>query len=356
MTSQSMNYNQNILIVKPVDTVVTCTNDDGNTKPVASVTINGFIPRSSSIGIEPTKSTLSKLEITESGLSQEEESELAAFLSLLKRKRLQEKLVYVISIGTIILLTHSLMASQWLLPYYYTISTPCLLLIRTIIYWKFRWHYFLLDFCYYGNILWFAFIWIAPHHGDLFSVAFAIANGPLLWAMVIYRNSLVLHSIDKVTSVYIHILPAFLSFVIRWYPEESSSKWPCHFIPLLSEWSFIWLVAVPAASFIGHNILVTLLTCICKPPEHYQTSYRYLTSKTSTFIYRAINLCGPKYRILLYLIFNWLFCLASFTMTILWYNYFIAHIVYLSLMFLVITFNGARFYLDVFSVRPGISG
>ncbi len=35
-----------------------------------------------------------------------------------------------------------------------------------------------------------------------------------------WRNSLVFHSLDKVTSVYIHILPALLTYVWRWFPEN----------------------------------------------------------------------------------------------------------------------------------------
>lgn len=35
-----------------------------------------------------------------------------------------------------------------------------------------------------------------------------------------WRNSLVFHSLDKVTSVYIHILPALLTYVWRWMPEN----------------------------------------------------------------------------------------------------------------------------------------
>jgi len=48
----------------------------------------------------------------------------------------------------------------------------------------------------------------------MFAIVFALANGPLIWAMVVYRNSLVFHNTDKVTSTYIHLLPALLSY--RW--------------------------------------------------------------------------------------------------------------------------------------------
>jgi len=43
-------------------------------------------------------------------------------------------------------------------------------------------------------------------------VMFGIANGPLAWATYIFRNSLVFHDVDKMTSVYIHVLPLFLTY------------------------------------------------------------------------------------------------------------------------------------------------
>jgi hypothetical protein len=35
--------------------------------------------------------------------------------------------------------------------------------------------------------------------------------------MVAWRNSLVLHSLDKVTSIYIHFFPALLAYSERWH-------------------------------------------------------------------------------------------------------------------------------------------
>ena len=43
-------------------------------------------------------------------------------------------------------------------------------------------------------------------------VMFGIANGPLALATYIFRNSLVFHDVDKMTSVYIHVLPLFLTY------------------------------------------------------------------------------------------------------------------------------------------------
>jgi hypothetical protein len=54
---------------------------------------------------------------------------------------------------------------------------------------------FLLDFCYYCNLLLLAQLWIWPNEPRLFIVVFCAVNGPLAWAVILFRNSLVFHSI-----------------------------------------------------------------------------------------------------------------------------------------------------------------
>ena len=68
---------------------------------------------------------------------------------------------------------------------------------------------------YYANAVLFAYLWVFPHSPGLFRVAFAFANGPLLFAVAAFRNSLVYHSIDHITSLWLHISPAFTTWALR---------------------------------------------------------------------------------------------------------------------------------------------
>lgn len=38
---------------------------------------------------------------------------------------------------------------------------------------------------------------------------------------MLWRNSLVFHSLDKITSLFIHLLPGLITFLWRWYPLEN---------------------------------------------------------------------------------------------------------------------------------------
>ena len=35
-----------------------------------------------------------------------------------------------------------------------------------------------------------------------------------------WRNSLVFHDVEKITSLYIHIFPGLLLYALRWYPHS----------------------------------------------------------------------------------------------------------------------------------------
>jgi hypothetical protein len=71
-----------------------------------------------------------------------------------------------------------------------------------------------------------------PRDRAFFKIYFGLANGPLLGAIVLYvgsvillissrwQNRLVFHDIDKLTSLFIHIMPALLSYCIRWCDPE----------------------------------------------------------------------------------------------------------------------------------------
>jgi len=53
----------------------------------------------------------------------------------------------------------------------------------------------------------------------------------------------------------------------------------------------------------------------------------------------------------MYSLYNWLYCVCSLVSTMLLYRYFIAHSIYVVLISLVVVWNAAVFYVDIFSVR-----
>ena len=55
-------------------------------------------------------------------------------LQVSKRNRIREKVIFVLSLSSLILMAYAVVVLQWLLPYYYAISAPLLIGLRIGLY------------------------------------------------------------------------------------------------------------------------------------------------------------------------------------------------------------------------------
>merc|ERR1719295_686270 len=91
-----------------------------------------------------------------------------------------------------------------------------LLTWRYISYKADKFQYFMLDFCYYVNMSVCLQYFLAPSNCVWFKINYIFAMGPLCCAIIVWRNSLVFHSLDKVTSFFLHALPPMTMHLTRW--------------------------------------------------------------------------------------------------------------------------------------------
>ena len=59
------------------------------------------------------------------------------------------------------------------------------------------------------------FIWLAPSSSTLWIACYCLSHGSLASAVITWRNSLVFHDWDKVTSLFVHIYAPLVFTVIR---------------------------------------------------------------------------------------------------------------------------------------------
>jgi len=256
----------------------------------------------------------------------------------------RQKVVFTKSVLTLVLKTFAVCSGQWLLPWYYAITCPTLIVWRIITYWQAQFQYFCLDFCYFGNLIILLILWLNPSSPELCSLIFSLANGMLYLGAFSFRNSLVFHSVDKMTSTYIHTVPILLSFGIRWYPEVTSRYWHASFPTEALYPSWQWNVLVPFLVMVTHSALYTLLVnVILQPEEHIVTSYRYLSAKKS--IKRVF---GPNPPYIVFVTVNWVCSLFFSTLSMAFYNYFYFHVLGICVLFWFVTWNGAGYYFSVF--------
>ncbi|KIY71813.1 hypothetical protein CYLTODRAFT_441049 [Cylindrobasidium torrendii FP15055 ss-10] len=117
------------------------------------------------------------------------------------------------------------MAPEWI-HIAYTVLGIYLLPLRAYTYKKRAYHYFLFDLCYFTTILNFVYLWILPGNVPLFVACYCLSNGSLANAVITWRNSLVFHDQDKVTSLFVHIYAPLTFTVIRHFYPNASDRFP----------------------------------------------------------------------------------------------------------------------------------
>jgi hypothetical protein len=139
---------------------------------------------------------------------------------------------------------------------YHLLWGAVLLPVRYFRFKKMKWSLYLLDFCYFETYLTALFCAMSlvrvvsgvetvmsQFNENMFRTGFFFAFGPLAWAVVIFRNSIAFHNLDKMTEVYVHLSPCLMFYSLRWGaglgPSVVHRAWPGMFQICRDEAEFI---------------------------------------------------------------------------------------------------------------------
>ncbi|XP_068344462.1 glycerophosphocholine acyltransferase 1-like [Pyrus communis] len=242
---------------------------------------------------------------------------------------------------------------------FYVIFVP----LRWIYYRFKKWHYYLLDFCYYANTIFLVDLLLYPRNEKFFMVCFSFAEGPLAWALIVWRCSLVFSSLDKIVSVLIHLLPGLVFFTIRWWdpatfaamhPEGTSRRalWP---YGEDKSYLWVWLFWVPLFAYTLWQALYFLIVNVLRrqrllrDPE-VMTSYRELSKKAqkaNNVWWRLSGLLGDQNRLLMYILLQGVFTVATMALTVPIFLSYELHVSFQILKVSATVWNGGSFLLEV---------
>ena len=247
--------------------------------------------------------------------------------------------------------------------------------------------YFLFDFCYFSDICnmlsaiyFYDSVWF-------FKMCFILANGPLLWAIVVWRNSLVFHDFDKVTSVYIHILPSMLTYVglthghcslidFMLFRTQNSSTCTLFSQPMMKGDEA--LATLTLADF-GRAVGFYVFWQVCyyiktevidkeyldQHPEK-STSLRWIATDTKNALARAILMLLRKVNVyganedfdshsaktkITFMGSQLIYTMVTFMPCYFMFRWPMFHFSFLLFVVVYAIYNGASFYFDVFSLR-----
>lgn len=235
--------------------------------------------------------------------------------------------------------------------------------IRYYTYHRKGYHYFLADLCYFVNALCILTIWVFPQSKRLFISSYCLAYGNNAVAIVLWRNSLVFHSLDKVTSLFIHVMPpvTFHAMVHLTPSHILADRFPAVFNIKFSQ------VTSPE-----HYSLLDMLTWATLPYGLWQLSYHFLItvrrreqiaagrptsftwlrrSYAKTTIGKAVLALPESLQEPAFMLIQYCYALLTIIPCPIWFWYRWASATFLMFVFSWSVWNGANYYMDVFGKK-----
>jgi hypothetical protein len=265
--------------------------------------------------------------------------------------RWTNQISFVLGIAFMLGTEYMLLVSPQLLPPFYSVLVTVLCTLRYFSYHRKKYHMFLLDFCYFVNFLLVYYFYMFPHK-TLFHALFVITNGPIAGAIILWKNALVFHDWDKVTSMVVHMWPALVTYCVRWYPPLNS--------PVEQDGASLVL---PFSAYITNPVIIysywqvgylfkTMLLDYkkLKNDKNIMTSLRWLTKRSPHPLYKYVKRNGYKIRggtlvVGTQFLYTYVMIyLASFL-----YSNKTAHCLWLGFVFLWAIWSGSTYYFQVFA-------
>jgi len=233
----------------------------------------------------------------------------------------------------------------------YTVQGLYLLPLRFYQYKKRAWHYFLFDLCYYVTILNFIFFWVFPSSPALFVACYCLSHGSLASAVITWRNSLVFHDQDKVTSLFIHIYAPLSFTVIRHFYPNAEERFPALLeVPILNPWKAL---ALSGGIYAIWQLLYWKFLLVDRRAKiqsgQRTTSFSFLLNSKRGAIGRMLSSVPSQYREASFMGGQFVYALLTeLPAVFLLYHSSFWSAVFLIVIFAVSVWNGGGFYIEVF--------
>ncbi|KAK5136255.1 hypothetical protein LTR08_003862 [Meristemomyces frigidus] len=276
---------------------------------------------------------------------------------------LKEKVSFVVAVLNIFISGYLIGAFPEYFHYWYTVQLAYFMPVRYYNYHKIGFHYFLADLCYFVNLLLILSIWFFPQSKRLFISTYCLAMGNNAIAIAMWRNSLVFHSLDKVTSLFIHIMPcATLHVLVHLTPQNMQlEQFPAiHSIkyspPSAPEhyrlWDMVIWATLPYAVWqLSYHLLITVRKR-SKIAAGRPTSFTWLRKSYKGNFLGKMVLALPEWaQGWAFMGIQYGYALLTMLPCPLWFWYRWASATFLLVLFGLASWNGATYYIDVFGKR-----
>ncbi|KAF2022104.1 hypothetical protein BU24DRAFT_405009 [Aaosphaeria arxii CBS 175.79] len=275
----------------------------------------------------------------------------------------REKASFIAGVLNIFISGYLIGAFPQYFPHWYTGQMLYFMPIRFYTYKKKEYHYFLADLCYFVNLLLILSIWVFPSSKRLFISSYCLAYGNNAVAIAMWRNSLVFHSMDKVVSLFIHIMPPVTlhCLVHLLSPEFQRDNYPA-----------IYTIRFSAPGSPEHYTLFQMMLWATFPYAFWQLSYHFgitvrkrekiaagrLTSfvwlrksYAKTWIGKIVLSLPDSLQEPAFMLIQYSYAVITMLPCPIWFWYRWPSGLFLVVVFIWSIYNGATFYIDFYGKK-----
>ncbi|BFZ56807.1 hypothetical protein PYCC9005_003855 [Savitreella phatthalungensis] len=269
--------------------------------------------------------------------------------------KFREKIAFVLGVGNVFVTGYLLGGRPEWMHLAYTSQVFFLLPWRYYTYRKRGMHYFVADLCYWVNFLTMVFLWIAPWSAHLLAACYYLALGSLAWAIVAWRNSLVFHSVDKVTSLFIHVYPpAVMHTIVHLLPRSyTDERFPG--VGRATELPFLTCIASASAFYLLWQILYYVLIQVRRQEKikaGRPTSFTWLLkSYSKTWLGKLVLRLPEPLQPFAFMAIQFIYALITMAPCGIWLHSRLLSGLFMSSVFSWSIWNGANYYARISAAR-----
>jgi hypothetical protein len=218
------------------------------------------------------------------------------------------------------------------------------------------WHYYMTDLCYFVNIIVILYLIQFPKNDTLFKVAFCFSNGCLATAVGAFKNQMVFHKMDNLTSLALHMVPQTTLWNLRWntmVSEQSLKPEERRFVDLNTEFSYMVFFGYPLILYFSWFAIYFLINFKWAKEriarKKYDNMFKlYWNQKWSHAMLSALG--KDKVYVMFFIIhFSFFFSCHMVSILCFYYEYFHTFAVCFWLTWSI--WNAANFYFNYFSKK-----
>ena len=278
---------------------------------------------------------------------------------------LREKVSFIFAVMNIFISGYLIGAFPEYFYFWYTAQIVYFMPIRWYTYKRRGYHYFLADLCYFVNFLLMLSLWVFPSSKRLFLSTYCLAFGNNAVAIIMWRNSLVFHSMDKVTSLFIHIMPCVtlhcmvhltppsvqaLRFPAVFQIQHSPPGSPTAYANVIS--MLMWSSIPYAVWQLSYYFFITVRRREKIAAGLRPTSFTWLRkSYSKVWIGRLVLGLPGVLQEPAFMLIQYLYAVLTMLPCPVWFYYRFASAGFLMLVFAWSVYNGSTYYIDVFGKR-----